>query len=805
MKTHARVVVVGGGVLGVGLLYHLAHEGWTDVVLCEKGELTSGSTWHAAGLVPHFNGSLNLARLHLYGSRLYQRLEAETGQATGWHGCGALRLAFDAGQADWYRQVQGLLAYLGAECHLVGPDELRRLHPLLDPAGVVLAAYTPGDGHVDPSGVTHAMAIGARRRGAEIYRHTRVIGIAGRPGGEWAVETEGGTIVAEHVVDAGGCFAAQVAAMVGVTVPIVNMVHQYLVTENLPEVAALARELPVVRDPDASCYYRQEAHGLLVGPYEMAGAQPWALQGLDWSFDRGLLPPALDRLAPALTRAARRIPAFAGAGILRVVSGLIPHTPDANLLLGPAAGRRNVWLCCGSSIGIAQGAGAGRYLAQWMVHGQAEISMREFDPRRFGDWAAGRYAVERAIDEYQQMYQVRYPGEYRDAGRPVKRSPIHDRLRARGAVFAEVFGWERPKWFDRRGEGERPSFRRANWFDAVGEECRAVRQRVGVLDLTSFAKFEVTGPDAAAYLDRLCARPVPRRDGRVVLAHLCTERGGIECEATVTRLGPGRFYLLSAAAAALHDLDWLTQHVERDEAVTVRDVTGEYGVLVLAGPRARDLLGKLTDADLGSEAFPWMSAREIVVAGVPTRALRVSYVGELGWELHHPLDAMPALYEALLEAGAAHGIADFGTYAVNALRMEKAFRAWGAELTTEVTLLEAGMARFLARDDRPFLGREALCRAERAGPRWRLAYLAVDAADADPLGNEPVYAGDRLVGITTSGAFGYTVGRSLAFAYVEPPAAAPGTRLAVQILGDRRPAVVLAAPAYDPDHARLRG
>jgi len=804
LPSHARVVIVGGGVLGVGLLYHLTKEGWTDVLLCEKGELTSGSTWHAAGLVPHFNGSLNVARLHVYGSQIYQRLEAETGQATGWHGCGAIRLAVDAGQADWYRYVQGLLAYVGAECHLIGPDEIRRLHPLLDPEGVVLAAYTPGDGHTDPSGVTHAMAIGARQAGAAIHRHTRVVAIARRPGGEWAVETEQGTVVAEHVVNAGGCFAPQVGAMVGLAVPVVNMVHQYLVTEPLPAVEALDREPPVVRDPRASCYSRQEGAGLLVGPYEMDGAQPWALGGLDWSFDRALLPPALDRLGPWLELAARRIPALAGAGIRRVVSGLIPHTPDANPLLGPAAGLRNFWLCCGSGIGIAQGAGAGKHLAQWMVHGQAEISMREFDPRRFGDWAAGEYGLRRSIDEYEQMYQVRYPGEFREAGRPVKTTPIHARLAARGAVFAEVFGWERPKWFDARGEGERYSFRRTNAFEAVAEECRAVRERVGLLDLTSFAKLEVTGPDAAVFLDRLCARRVPARDGRVVLTYMLTEQGGVECELTVTRLGPDRFYLLSAAVAALHDRDWLAQHVAPGEAVSVTDVTAAYGVLVLAGPRSRDVLGRLTGAPLDSARFPWMSAREIPVAGVPTRALHVSYVGELGWELHHPVGAMPALHAALVEAGAEHGLADFGTYAVNALRMEKAFRAWGAELTTEVTLLEADMERFVHFDKGPFIGREALLAARRAGPRWRLVYLGVDAADADPIGNEPVYDGERLVGITTGGAYGHAVKRSLAFAYVEPRSAAPGRGLQVALLGERRPARVLAEPAYDPGHQRMR-
>jgi dimethylglycine dehydrogenase len=647
------------------------------------------------------------------------------------------------------------------------------------------------------------MAIGARQAGAEIYRHTRVIEIT-RRAGEWVVATDQGPIVAEHVVNAGGSFATQIGAMVGLQVPIVNMVHQYLVTENLAAIEALSCELPVVRDPYASCYYRQEAKGLLVGPYERERAQAWGLGGIDWSFDRALLPPELDRLGVALERAAERIPAFSGAGILRVVSGLIPHTPDANMLLGPAARIPNFWMACGSSIGVAQGAGAGKYLAQWMVHGQAEISMREFDPRRFGDWAIGEYCVRRAIDEYQEMYQVRYPGEFRKAGRPIKVTPIHGRHESGGAVFAEVFGWERPKWFDRAGEGERYSFRRTNWFDPVAEECRAVRERVGVLDLTSFSKYEVTGRDVESYLNRLCANRIPQRDGRIILTHMLTELGGIECEMTVTRLGPGRFYVLSAAAAGLHDFDWLTQHILPHEDVRVVDVSGQYGVLVLAGPHSRDVLQKLADADLGNGAFPWLSAREMDVVGIPTRALRVSYVGELGWELHHPIAEMPRLYDALHREGGSYGMTDFGTYAMNSLRMEKAFRAWGSELTTEVTLLEAGMERFVAFDKGDFIGRRALLARQRDGPRWKLVYLAVGGGDADPLGNEPVYVGTRLVGITTSGAYGYTVQKSLAFAYVEAGCAMLDSDLFVQILGEQRRVRMIAEPAYDPGHRRMR-
>jgi len=804
MKSHARVVVIGGGALGVGLLYYLTKEGWSDVVLVEKGELTSGSTWHAAGLIPHFIGSLTMAKIHAVAPDLYRSLEEETGQATGWHGCGSLRLALNQDDVDWFHYVQGVLSAAGSECHLVGPDEIRKLHPLLDVSDVLLGAYTPNDGHTDPASSTNAMAIGARQGGAEIYRRNRVTEIRRRPGGEWEVVTEQGSIVAEHVVNAAGSFCDRVGAMVGLAVPSVNMLHQYLVTENIPEVAALERELPVTRDPRASCYYRQEQKGLIIGPYETSGAQTWALDGVDWSFDMELLPPDLDRLQPNLESAMERIPVFAEAGIKRVVNGPITHTPDGNFLLGPAPGLRNFWMCCGASIGITQGPGCGKYLAQWMVHGQCDVNEREFDPRRFGPYAPGDYAVAKAIDEYQHMYATHFPGEHRDPGRPVKTTPIYGKLKDQGAIFADVYGWERAKWFSPDRAPEQYSFRRSNWFGPVGEECRAVRERVGLLDLSTFAKYEVTGKDAQGFLDRLLANRMPRRDGGIVLAHALTEAGRIKSEMTVTRLGAERFYLLSGAVAELHDLDVLNDAKRPGEDVAIRNVTLDIGVLVLSGPRARDVLGQLTDADLGNDAFPWLTGKEITVAGVPLRALRVSYVGELGWELHLPMAEMETIYDAVMDAGKAHGIANFGTYAMNSLRMEKGYKGWGAELTNEITMIEADMERFVAFDKEDFVGRAALLKRREEGVDMKLVLLAVDSDDTDPLGNEPVSANGTAVGITTSGGYGHAVGQTLAFAYVAPEHAAPDSALEVAMLGKTRAARVLARPPYDPKNARLK-
>ena len=803
MKTHARVVVIGGGAMGVGLLYHLAKEGWTDSVLVEKSELTSGSTWHAAGLIGQFIGNLNMAKIHLYGSDLYRTLEAETGQATGWHECGSIRLATNSDEVDWFHQMKGVLDYVGAECHLIGPNEIKQICPLLDMEGVILGAHTPNDGHTDPASSTNSMAAGARQGGATIYRHTQVTDTRQLPSGEWEVVTDKGNIVCEHLVNACGSFAPQVAAWVGVEVPIINMIHQYLVTENLDEIRALDREPPVIRDPRASCYYRQEQEGILIGPYEMADAQAWGLDGIDWSFDRELLPPDLDRLTPSLELAAKRIPAFEHAGIKRIVSGPITHCPDGNFLLGPAGGLKNYWMCCGASIGITQGPGAGKYLAQWMVHGQTEINMLGFDPRRYGQWSAGKYALDKSIDEYQQMYQVPYPGEFRVEGRPVKTTPIYDKLKDKGAVFAETFGWERPKWFAPPGVEEGYSFRRANWYEHVANECKAVRERVGVLDLSAFAKYDVLGKDAEAFLNRLCANRVPRREGGVILAHMLGEPGGIECEATITRLGDEHFYVLSGAVAEVHDLDWMTWHLQPDEQVEIVNITADYACLVLTGPQSRAVLSQITDADLDNQAFPWMRSRQIEVAGVAVRALRVSYVGELGWELHHPMGNMEVLYDAVMQAGAAHGIADFGLYAMNAMRMEKGYKGWGAELTTEITPIEAGLERFV-KVDKDFIGSTVVKNRQQQGVDLKLVYCTVDTDDADPMGNEPVLDGERIIGITTSGAYGFTVEKSLAFAYVDNAYAEPGTTFEITILGQRRGATVQAEPLYDPGNERLR-
>ncbi|MBT22354.1 aminomethyltransferase, partial [Candidatus Poribacteria bacterium] len=646
MRDEAQCVIVGGGAMGVGLLYHLAHEGWTDTLLIEKGELSSGSTWHAAGLVTNLIGSLNMAKVHEHGVKLYQQLEAETGLSTGWHSCGSIRLATNQDEVDWFHYVKGMLNSIDVEAHLIGHDDIRQKQPLVDDlSDVMVGLWTPDDGWTDPTSATNAMAAGARQLGCEIARHTLVTDMNQLPDGRWQVitehEGERDEVIAEHVVNAAGHYGPQVAAMVGMEVPIVSMIHQYLITEPLQEMVDLDFEPPVLRDPRASCYYRREINGLLVGPYERAGARTYGVEGIDWNLHFHLTPPDVDVLAPWLELAAQRIPVFGEAGIKKVISGPITHTPDGGYLMGPAPGMRNYWMCVGSAIGVAQGPGDGKYLAQWMVHGQTEVNVREMDPRRFGPWASLDYTIDKSTDEYHEMYQVAMPGEYRDAGRPLGKTPIWAELEARGAQWQDVWGWERVRYY---GQPEKYSWRRSNAFDQVGEECRGVRERVGIIDLTAFAKFEVAGSDASALLDRLSANRLPSRQGGTRLVHMLTDLGGIECEMTITRLADDRFYLNSSVSGETHDLDWLVQHIHPGEQVTVTDVTANLGLLAVSGPRARDVLAGLTDADLGNDAFPWLTGQEITVASVPCIALRVSYVGELGWELHHPIDKMPELY-----------------------------------------------------------------------------------------------------------------------------------------------------------------
>jgi dimethylglycine dehydrogenase len=800
MQTHAKVVIIGGGMMGAGLAYHLTEEGWTDLVLIEKGELTSGSTWHAAGQCPSFIGNYNMAKIHHYSNTLYPKLEALTGQAAGWHGCGGIRLATTEAEVDWFRHVAGFAANIGFHMEVISPSRIKELNPWMTTDGILAGAWTNMDGHVDPSSACNALAAGARQRGAAIIRRNRVTGVTLLASGEYRVATEQGEITCEHLVNAAGCYAREVGKWLGIDTPITNMEHQYLVTEPLEAFKGSDIELPVMRDPATAGYYRQEQKAGLIGIYEHFGSQEaWAKRGgfPAWSSENELFEGDLDRIAPWLEKAMERMPIFANAGIKRIINGAIPHTPDGNPLLGPAAGLRNFWQCCGSSIGIAQGGGAGKFLAQWMVHGDAEINMASVDPRRFGGYADQAYTRAKSFADYHEMFETPLPGRENMAARPARTTPLYARLRAKGAQFTSVDGWERPKYFAPEGFTEDLQYRRNNTFDLVGAECRAVREAVGVMDLSSFAKIDVTGAGAQALLDRITANRLPARQGGIVLTHLLSDNGRIAGEWTITRLADDRFYILTGAGAERQALD----HLRGGADVCVTNLTDSYGMLVVAGPKAREVLQPLTEADLSNAAFRWLSGQEITLAGIALRALRVNYVGELGWELHAPMADLARLYDAICASGLPHGLVDFGGAAVNSLRMEKAYCGMGSELTNEVTLIDAASTRFYAPDKGDFRGRGATEAVRAKGIGTRLVYGEIAATDCDVYGGEAILQGDRVVGVCTSGGYGHATGQSLAFAYVDP-AASEG--LEIIILGERRGFTLLDRPAWDASNARQK-
>ena len=815
VRSEARVVVVGGGIAGVSVLYHLARRGWSDVVLFERASLTSGSTWHAAGLLPLFNMSYSVGQLHKYSVELYPTLEAETGQEVGFHRTGNLRLARNRDRLDEYRNYQSTAETIGVECHILSPREVRELWPLLDPEGIVGALWHPTDGHIAPADVTMALAKGARQRGAEIHERTPVVAIERTRGLEWLVRTPKGAVRCEHLVFATGNHARQTARMVGLEIPVIPVEHQYVVTDVDPELVAYReagnRELPILREPDESYYMREEQRGWIIGPYER-DARVCFVDGVPEDFEHQLFEGDLDRILPHVEACMRRVPSLQKVGIKQVLNGPIPYTPDGNPMVGPAMGLPNLWLSEGHSFGITAAGGAGWQLANWIVDGEPSVDMLGVDPRRFGV-VTRRYAVLKNAEAYAYVFFTHYPMEYenRPAARPARTPPVYDRLAARGAVFGMRFGWERPNWFAPDGVERRDifSFRRSNWFPHVGEEVRALRERVGLIELSSFAKYEVTGPGARRWLDSLLANRLPRKPGHIRLCHLLNRSGSVRSEFTVTRLEDGplgeRFYLVGPAAAHDMDLDILTRALPADGSVILEDVTGRYGVFVLAGPLARELLQELADADLANEAFPWLTGREIAIGFCErVRALRVNFVGSLGWELHHPIEYQCHLFDALLEAGRRFDLRLCGMRAMDSCRLEKSYRLWGSDLNAENTILEAGMERFVALDKGDFPGREALLRQQREGVPTRFCTIEVEAEDADPFGNEPVFIDGEVVGRGTAGGYGHFVGKSLLLGYVRAPFAEVGRECRVRVLDQLRPARIIAESPYDPENRALR-
>jgi dimethylglycine dehydrogenase len=809
MRQHARVVVIGGGAMGVSLLYHLANRGWGDVLLVEKHELTAGSTWHAAGLCTHFAHNATIMEMRAHSVRLYREiLTAETGLPTGFHASGALRVTRSQDRMDEFRHVQGLGRFVGHDFHILSPSELKEIYPLCQTEGIVGAIFEPNDGHVDPTLATNAMAAGARSKGAEIVRHNPVLAIDRKTSGEWLVRTGQGDIVAEHVVNAAGTWCREIGTMMGLDLPVVPMLHQYVVTDTVSEVAdrvaAGAKELPIIRDPEESWYLRQERDGYIVGPYEKS-APTWAVDGVPLAFGMELLPPDLDRVEHIIALAMARVPALANAGIKTVVNGPITFTPDANPLVGPAFGLSNAWLLTGSSMGVMEGGGAGSFLADWIVDGAPPRDALAIDPRRFGNYADRDYRIDKAVEGFGLQFGIHYPYEEREAGRPRRTTLALDLQKSQGAVLGAAYGWERPNWFAVDGaERDAPlTFRRPGWFDTVRRECLAVRDGVGAIDLSAFSKFEVGGPGASAFMASLGANRPPARQGRIGLVHALTTKGGVASEFTVTRLSEDWFYLTSAALAERHDEDLLRSRAAAFPDVTIENVTERRGVLGIMGPRARDLLETVSEADLSNPAFPWLSAQIIRVAGIKTAALRVSYAGELGWELHVQLGQFGKLYDAITRAGRRFDLRPFGIHALNAMRLEKGYRAWGADLTTERTPLEAGLDALVKTDGRAFIGREAML--ERVGDgSWKMVLLGIDDdGERLPFYAHAVMQADRSVGVVTSGANGFRTGKILALAYLRPGVLAEA--LTVSILGKELTAQALREVPYDPGNLRLSG
>lgn len=811
MRSQAKVVVVGGGVVGVSTLYHLAKKGWgEEAVLVEKGELTSGSTWHAAGLLPLFNMSYSVGQLHKYSVGLYSELEAETGQSVGFSRVGNLRLAMNDDRMDEYYQYAATAKTIGVDVRFLTPAEIGELWPLCDTDGLVGGILHPEDGYIQPADLTQALARGARARGATIYRNTAVLGIEQAPSGGWVVHTEKGDIICDHVVSATGNYARQTGEMVGLDLPVIPVEHQYIVTEPHPELQKRRKdgkpELAVLRESDGSWYLREENGGFILGPYEK-GAPACYVDGPHPDAEYELFQEDIDRLAPHIEAAMARVPAFAEVGMKNVYNGAIAYTPDGNPIVGPAWDVDNFWLSEGHSFGITAAGGAGWQLAEWIVDGEPTIDMLGVDPRRFGDYATKQYLVEKNEEAYAHVFVIHYPDEERPAARPLRTAPCYERMKAKGAVFGQKFGWERPNFF---ATGDMPqedhwSFRRSRWFAAIEKEIDNVTRNVGLLDMSAFAKCRIAGPGAEAFLDGLVANTLPARAGGLSLAHALNANGGVHSEFTIRREASDSFYLVSAGALQRLDHDYIRRYMPRDGSVRFTPLTGAMGVLVLAGPKARELLSRVTRADLSNEAFRWLTAQDIVVGKAPVNAMRVNFVGELGWELHHPIEYQNHIFDALFEAGEDLGLAPFGIRAMDAMRIEKSYRMIGTELSIEYSAYESAMDRFIKPDKGDFLGREALLAWKERGHGNRLVTLEVhDVDDADALGNNALLKDGRLVGRATGGNYGFRVGKSLALGMLEPELAEPGSEVDIEILGKTYRATVIPDSPFDPSNERLR-
>jgi sarcosine dehydrogenase len=799
--TQAEIVIIGGGIIGCSIAYHLTRMGHRDVLILEKSGVTHGATWHAAGLVGQLRTSRNVTRMLQRSVELYDKLEQETGQAIDWKKVGSLRLACSPERLLEVKRAATMAKSFGLEMEIIGPREAQALFPLMSTEGVLAAAFLPSDGYVDPASVAQALAKGARMEGAKIIEGVRVTGIEVEGRRATRVRTEQGDFACEILVNAAGMWGREIGQMAGMRVPALAIEHQYLVTDPIPD---MPKNMPTLRDPDLLVYYKPEVRGIAVGGYE-PDTLPFAERGIPREFARELLPGNFDRFEQLAVLAAKRTPILEKVGVRQLINGPIPYSADSDFIMGKSPELDNCYVAAGFLYGIAAGGGAGRMMAEWIVEGAPSLDLWPLDVRRFAFHHNTRaFMYPRAIELYGHHYKIHYPGLEHESARGIRRSPLYHLLKEKGAVYGSKAGWERPNWFAPAGmeREDRPFFRRPNWFEPVAVEHRAVRERVALIDQSSFSKFELNGTGALAAIDRLAAARMDKPIGSTVYTQLCNERGGIECDLTITRLASDRFYIVTGSGFAVHDSHWIGQHLPSDGSARLTDVTSSRAVINLCGPKARQVLERVAEQDVSNAGFPFATAREITLGAAPVLAIRIGYVGELGWELHVPTEFGAHVYECLWAAGADLGIADVGYRAIDTLRMEKGYLYWSSDITPDYNPYEAGLGARVALTKGPFIGREALQRIKQEGPRRNLATFTLEQP-LSVFGGEAILHEGRVVSVTSSANFGHTIGKPIVYGYL-PIELAEARHFTVEAFGEQAPAVRRDGPLYDPANARLK-
>lgn len=806
MKTHTRAVVIGGGVTGCSILYHLAKMGWTDVVLLERKELTSGSSWHAAGNLFTLTSPNNVSALQKYTFELYPQLEKESGQDCGFHPTGGLSLSRTEEQTTALKIARGRGRRLGIDAEFISFDDAKKIAPILNTAPLHSVMWEPMKGNVDPASATQAYAKAARKMGATVYRHTPVIKTNPVADGGWDVVTPNGTIRCEVLINAAGLWGREVAALAGITLPLMPVEHHYLVTETVAEIEAMTERFPSVSEAESNLYFRQEGQGLLLGAYEST-CHHWAEDGTPLDFDHELLADDLGRMEWNFERACEIFPVIAETGVKSVINGPMIFSPDLGPLLGPVPGLPDYFCAAGVMTGFNQGGGIGRELAHWIIDGEPSLDIFCWDLTRFGDHVSTAYTRERTKFFYENRSARIYPEHQFPVGRPVRTFPVYDRQKAAGAVFGESYGWETPLWYAREGEEARDvySYKRGNWFDAVGEECRAVRDGAGLFEVSTFAKYAIMGPGAEDWLNHVLANQMPHTIGRTRLSPMLSPKGRVIGDFTVTRMDDDTFLMLGAGAMQRFHMRHFENHLPEDGSVSIENLSSRWTGLMLAGPNARAVLAQVADEDVGSNAFPFLSAQGLSLGKVPDAAVvRVSFTGELGYEIYCPSEYQRTLFDTLVTAGADHGLRLTGGRALMSLRLEKAFPTWGADLGPDYTPFEAGLGRFVKLDKPDFIGRDAALAAEQTKTSVLRVLLTVDAEQTDATGGEAVFRDGDRVGYVSSGGYGHTIGKSLALAYMRPDAIADGAACTVEVLGQERPATINTGALFDPDGSRMR-